>query len=435
MTATTVHVLLASLLTVAIAGCREEPHPHDLSRPPVDMIITGDMTGDMANSSTDLSGPPRDMSTRPGDMAMSGDMNGPAGDMAGPAGDMTPVGDMRPPPADLAGADMTPSGDPSEFIVLIVGDGTAGLTSAATAAFLERHKVNDGTLVGVPIALPTAVSGTNRRLTIAGTSASEGSLSRSVNGKYVLFGGYDAAAGTANVAGTMGLATSRVLGRLDSAGVVDTSTAGDFFSMTSLRSVVSTDGSPLWASGSAGLVYTTFGSTTTPTALLALNARWIQILSGQLYVSSGSAANHGISQIGTGTPTTATTATLLNGFAAQPMTSYYGFIGLDRDATPGIDVIYAADDRPMGGGIQRWTLSGTTWKLDGTIAKGLTAGTRALTGFISGGKVVLLATTAELPTRVVSFIDDGTALDMLASKQLATAATNTAHRGIALAPQ
>jgi hypothetical protein len=342
-----------------------------------------------------------------------------------------------PPPVDMSGPDLATPPDPSEFIVLRVGDGTAALTSAATAAFLERHKVSDGAAVGTPIALPIAVAGANRRLTLAGSAASEGALSRTENGKYLVFGGYDAAVGTASVGGSSSAAINRVIGRLDSAGVVDTSTAGDFLSAGSLRGATSTDGSALWAAGSNAVVYTTLGSTLKPTALLTGNMRWLQIASGQLYVSSGSAANRGINSIGTGTPTTATTATQLNGFAADAMSSYYGFLALDRDGMPGIDVIYAADDRDptMGGGIQRWTLKGTTWTLDGTIKKGLTAGARGLTGFITGGKVVLLATTADVPPRVVSFVDDGTMLDMLPSKFLNTAATNTGYRGIALPPQ
>ena len=109
----------------------------------------------------------------------------------------------------------------------------------------------------------------------------------------------------------------------------------------------------------------------------------------------------------------------------------------EAEAPFGVDVIYAADDRAVasGGGIQRWTLSGATFVLDGTIKKGLTAGARGLTGFVSAGKVTLLATTAESPPRVVRFTDDGTALDMLPAQPLATAAANTAYRGIALVPQ
>ncbi|HNO70108.1 MAG TPA: hypothetical protein PKI49_16450 [Pseudomonadota bacterium] len=88
-----------------------------------------------------------------------------------------------------------------------------------------------------------------------------------------------------------------------------------------------------------------------------------------------------------------------------------------------------------GGGIQRWKLSGTTWMLDGTMAKTLTAGVRGLFGYEQAGNVVLYATTAENPARVVRFTDDGTAIDMLTPTALATAATNTAYRGIALSPQ
>jgi hypothetical protein len=220
-------------------------------------------------------------------------------------------------------------------------------------------------------------------------------------------------------------------------GGFDSSTAGSFFSGNNLRSVTSTDGSALWASGSSGIVYTTFASMAAPTSLLTANIRWAQIFSGQLYASSGSSSYHGINQVGTGTPTTTAMATLLTGFSAQPMTSHYGFVGLDRDGMAGIDVIYVADDRAVasGGGIQRWTLSGATWNLDGTLKKGLTAGARGLTGFVSGSNVVLLTTTAESPARVVSFVDDGTALDMIPATPLATAATNTAYRGIAFPPQ
>jgi hypothetical protein len=160
-------------------------------------------------SPKDLSGPPNDMVTRPADMRMPpadmrmppADMTMPAGDMAAPIDGMTPpTDDMGPgtddlgpptdamgPPTDdmmtptddmmMPGADMamTPT-DPSEFIVVRVGDGVAALTGSAAAAFLERYKISDGTLVGTPIALPTAVSGTNRRLTLGGNVASDGAL-------------------------------------------------------------------------------------------------------------------------------------------------------------------------------------------------------------------------------------------------------------------
>ena len=95
----------------------------------------------------------------------------------------------------------------------------------------------------------------------------------------------------------------------------------------------------------------------------------------------------------------------------------------------------AAIATASGGGVQRWSLAAGTWKLDGTLNNGLTGGARGLMGYISGKDVVLVATTAETTPRVVSFVDDGTALNMIAAKELAKAGTNTAYRGIAPAPQ
>jgi len=252
----------------------------------------------------------------------------------------------------------------------------------------------------------------------------------------VLVGGYDTAVGMATSTGT----GNRTIGRLDNKDVLDTSTSSDFLTNNSFRGVTSNNGIDLWAAGASGIVYTTFGSTTKPSgSLLTNNMRWLNIFGGQLYASSASGTTQGINTIvgSGGLPKTTATATLLSGFATQTTTSHYGFVALDRDATPGIDVIYVADDRgsAAGGGVQRWKLSGTTWALAGTLAKNLTAGARGLAGFVSGNNVVLLATTAESPPRVVSFVDDGSAIDMIGATALATAATNTAYRGIALAPQ
>lgn len=380
--------LCASLLLLSSVGCREE---NTEGEPPADMAVA-------------------------------------------PEPDMAVGEDMTAAPIDLAGADLTPLPAPTEFIVLRVGDGTSALAGTATAGFLERRKVSDGSMVGAPKALPTAAAGTNRILTITGSSTAEGQLSRSEDGKFVLVGGYDAAVGMATSSGS----ANRTIGRLDSLGNLDTSTSSDFLTGNSFRGVASNNGTDLWAAGASGIVYTTFGSTTKPSgSLLTNNMRWLNVFGGQLYASSASGTTQGINVIGTGLPKTTATATLLSGFSAQTSTSHYGFVAFDRDSTPGIDVIYVADDRATaaGGGVQRWKLSGTTWALAGTLAKNLTAGARGLAGFASGNNVVLLATTAESPARVVSFVDDGSAIDMISATALATATTNTAYRGIALAPQ
>src|SRR6202042_1138293 len=101
------------------------------------------------------------------------------------------------------------------------------LSAAATAVFLEERVATDGTLVPTghnPLALPTAVNGSNARLVASGNATSEGALALSADGRYVTLAGYDAAVGTAGVATSTSATVNRVVGRVDAAGDVDTST-------------------------------------------------------------------------------------------------------------------------------------------------------------------------------------------------------------------
>src|SRR5690349_14545753 len=75
---------------------------------------------------------------------------------------------------------------PGNLVVARVGDGSAALSSAATAAFLEQYTVA-GSLIGSPLALPTVGSGSNRRLTLAGSATSEGFLTLSSNSRFLMF--------------------------------------------------------------------------------------------------------------------------------------------------------------------------------------------------------------------------------------------------------
>jgi hypothetical protein len=86
-----------------------------------------------------------------------------------------------------------------------------------------------------------------------------------------------------------------------------------------------------------------------------------------------------------------------------------------------------------GGGIQKWQLgTSMTWTLTTTFNQGLTAGCRGLTGWLSGTNVVLAATTADSSSQLVLMTDDGSQAPTFTT--LATAAANTAFRGVALAP-
>src|SRR5205085_206509 len=84
-----------------------------------------------------------------------------------------------------------------DLVIYRVGDGSAALANTATAVFLDEY-TSAGVLVQ-SIALPTAVSGANKRLTASGTATAEGLLTRSVDGRYLVAEGYDAATGTASI--------------------------------------------------------------------------------------------------------------------------------------------------------------------------------------------------------------------------------------------
>jgi hypothetical protein len=338
---------------------------------------------------------------------------------------------------DGAGTCAAAGGPTTDFVVLRLGDGVAALTSAATPGFLE-HRLIDGSSVGT-INLPVAVSGANKPLTFAGTSTSEGGVSRSANGHFVTVGGYAAVPGTAAIAGTTSAANNRVVGRVDASNLVDTSTLFTAaFSGGNIRSATSNDGTGFWAAGSVSAVqYIPFGTTTaTQINTAPTNIRGIHVFGGQLYGTSGSGTFTNVFTVGTGLPTTTgQTATSFPGMPTS-VASPYSFVLLDRNAAvAGLDTLYVADDRAVAssGGIQKWTFDGATWTLVNTLVAG-TTGFRGLAGVVTGANVTLIATTTTTSANsVVVFVDDGSAAP--AGTVIATAPMNTVYRGIAFAPK
>ena len=155
---------------------------------------------------------------------------------------------------------------PFTFEVARIGSGTGTISANATAVFLEKRKVSDGTLVAT-IPLPTTASpdaGVAQPFTTTGTSITEGDLSRSADGRYVAIAGYAAVPGTAAPTNTTTL--NRVVARIDAAGNVDTSTVLSFlvggdvvFGGGNPRGAASVDGSGFWVGGTgvtSGSTYT-----------------------------------------------------------------------------------------------------------------------------------------------------------------------------------
>jgi hypothetical protein len=334
--------------------------------------------------------------------------------------------------------------------VVRVGDGAAALSSSSTRVFIEK-RAQDGSLLGT-IALPTSSIGSNGPLTVSGSATSEGALSRSGDGRYLVLAGYPALPGIASVASASAL---RVIGRVDGGGVTDTTTMlSGVYSANNIRSATSVDGSAFWAggtgSGQSGVVYATLGAAS-GTALIATptNVRWTHVFNGQLFASASSGTFTNVFRVGTGTPTTpGQTATSLPGLPTSGA-SPYGFVLFDRSVSvAGLDTLYLADDRAVasGGGLQKWTFDGTTWALAATssaVSGGTATGFRGLAGVASGGSVTLFATSSVegangTQNRLVKFVDAvpfGASSSALTGTSIATAPANTAFRGVALSPR
>ena len=331
---------------------------------------------------------------------------------------------------------------PGNIVVIRLGDGTAALTSAATPVFLDEYSPT-GTLVQ-SIALPTSVSGSNRILTMSGTATSEGSLTLSANGQYLVLTGYDAATGLVSVSSDSTI--NRIIGRVDATGAVNTTTGIaplTAYKKNNIRGAASLDGSAFWCSGSGststgGTYYVPFGSISSSAVQISStisSTRVVNVFDNQLYTSSASSSYHGVNAVGNGLPTTTgqTSANLPGMPAADTSYSTYGFYLLDLNPNvAGVDVAYVCDDHTSAnGGLYKYSLVGGSWVSNGNISSA--SGLRGITA-VKTCSAVKLFVTAE--TGVYSLVDASGYNQPLTGSfsQIVTAATNEKIRGVAFAP-
>ncbi|MBV9931132.1 MAG: cadherin domain-containing protein, partial [Alphaproteobacteria bacterium] len=327
---------------------------------------------------------------------------------------------------------------PGNIVVYRVGSGSTALTGSATQVFLDEY-TPAGTLVQ-SIALPTAASGANHILTAAGTATSEGLLTLSADGHYLLLTGYDATVGSSAPNAATATADPRIVGRVDANGNIDTSTVLTGFSTANnIRSVASSDGSAIWAAGATGDAYTTFGSTSTPTTLGTVNTRQVEIFNGQLYYSTGS-GTAGIYSLGSGLPTTGGQTGTLLAASSNPYSFYFADLSA---AVPGVDTLYVVDATGANG-LEKFSLVGGSWLLTSKVTAAVplaggnavsVSGLTGLTASVSGTTVTLFESNPSSLFKLVDTSGYNAAFSATSMTTIATAGTNTAFRGIAFAPQ
>ncbi len=340
-----------------------------------------------------------------------------------------------------------------DVVVYRVGDPSGDpLANTGNQVFMDEYTPS-GTLVQ-SIALPTSDSGSNHALIASGTAVSEGGLSRSTNGQYLVFLGYD---DTPPAAGSLsGLPDARTVGRLAIDGTVDTSTLISSFpgaTTDNPRSVASDDGTHFWASGGkSGLEYVTLGSfsgTALTSAASTNSFRNLVINNGQLYVSSQS-SGFSVATVGSGLPTSGSNT--ITNLPGMPITGSHVSAFFFAHLNTGVggtapDTLYVTDDtNPVAPGangqITKYSLEGSNWVNKGSVTA---PGIRGLTGAVNSSSSLAAPTVTMYGSTgsgsgaggsLYAYVDT-TGYDVAPTgtvTTIATAGTNQVFRGVDFAP-
>ena len=324
-----------------------------------------------------------------------------------------------------AGNSLASSFAAGNLAVLRIGDGAESLGSSGNSVFIDQFTTN-GTLAG-SIAIPD--NDTNALL-VSGSASSEGALTRSPDGRLLVFGGYNIAlTNTTNVGSSLANASATTVPR--AVGAVDV--LGSFalvgvttnqYSANNMRGGTSDGLGNYWGAGaSSGTFYFGNGSTNT-IQTNSVNTIEIQDIGGNLYFTTQKNTN-GIWKI-SGAPTVPASASVF--LNAGSKASSYAF-AFNTNFTSA----YIADDTLKGvGGIQRWDFNGSAWAMTYAFTSLTNIGARGVAVDFSGAQPVIYATTAEnSANHLVSIVDTGTSSS---ATTLATAGVNQIFRGVTFAP-
>jgi hypothetical protein len=329
--------------------------------------------------------------------------------------------------------------------------GSATLSSASAPIYLDEYNpsgVNQATpnnTVSLPSSSGAAL------ISDSGSSTTAGQLSLATNGQYLAIPGYQAPSGVTAIAGTTPANDPREIDAVDSTGsVVQTLTSSTFYFESNIRSAATDGNGNFWTAGTVtaaansstgGINYWSSGGNNnveTGSATYQYNTRVVNVFNvngtNQLYYGTGSATS-GIYSVGTGTPTSGgQTGTLL---VADPTSGNnpYAF-----SISPNGQTIYLADDSSLGasgGGILKFaqnTSGGFVYQYTLGAFTGETAGDLGLTVDWTGTTPVIYATTGDTTGQKLFKVVDNGSVATAKYTVLATAATNTAFRGVAFVP-
>ncbi len=330
------------------------------------------------------------------------------------------------------------------IVTLRVGDGSAALTNASTAAFIDQY-----TTAGASIN-STAISG----LTLSGTASSEGYLNivrwagdgSDVNNWGVSFGGYATAPGTAGVVATTSAAVNRRAGflRFDGTqGGANLTATANPFSANNIRGATFDAQNNVFGAvgGNTGLVRADSTGASTIVSTTLTNARTVQISGSDMFFGTGSGTTRGVYMVAGGTTGTGLTATNIVNMGAAA--SAYDFeIVRDIAGTP-LSALVSDDQVSAAGGL--YLATGWTGSTFGTPTQIMTA--TAMSTALGGGTLGIrqmavvgtdvYATTVEASANKIVKLSfaNGFSNGLTTASVVATAGANTAFRGVEVVPE
>lgn len=313
-------------------------------------------------------------------------------------------------------------------VLEINNSGTAGSSAAVR---LKEYNPN-GSLMNTYAVPSTGVN----RLTLAGTANSEGALTLSQDSTYIIFAGYNAVAGVANIATTSSNTNPRAVNRISKTGTIERATSSSIFGGANMRAATKGLDEDYWAAGSnTGTMYT--GTATAPVIVQSAqaNTRVIQIFNGELYATSQTL----LFRVGSNIPRTNNNP--IDTLFQFAQGSFYGF-----SINPKGTVAFIADDGSGGtgqSGVRKIVKSGNTWvqkyRVVTTACRGLTVDWSAadsVTG--KGARVYYTTAPPSASNSLRRFTDNDTSTggnSTPAITNIATAPDSMQFRGVCLVPK
>ena len=332
--------------------------------------------------------------------------------------------------AAASGTTVKPPFLAGNLVVERLGDGVQALANTGNTIFFDEFNTSAAgqtprNIIQIPDSGSTAFID-------SGSAGSDGAVTRSADGRFLCFPGYNVARPYASsLTAATAAAVPRGAGTVDGNGNYTFAAAGNFYSGSNIRGAATDGAGNYWGSGGSaagsGIYY--FGTNAAAANVYSANLRNVGLFNGNLwYSTSAGTPGYGLWKF-TGKPTTAVGNTATRIITTTAVNSPYAFAVNTAE-----DTIYYADDgsgsAPKTPGIHKLTYSGAAW------SEAYIVNTNAVFGLVadwSTTPATLYATTGSgvASNNLIKVQDNGagSALTILAN-----AGASRMFRGVAFAP-